>query len=203
MAPPTGTSDQIFSTLEKQYQLPQGLLDSDWAAESGRGRHMLSSAGAQGHFQFMPGTAREYNLQDPNNLGQSAVAAARYFSDLLKHYGGDAAKAIAGYNWGQGNLDKDIREWGASWAEHLPQETAGYIKKVLGGIAINQARLGGGDGTVLSQGATPAGGKALTNSTTINVHGSGDPVRTAMAVEQSQRRVNADLVRHFTGAVLA
>jgi hypothetical protein len=132
---PGGTSYSrgLFSSLESQYGLPTGLLDSVWSAESGRGASMMSSAGAMGHFQFMPGTARQYGLQNPYDLVQSANAAARYYSDLLAMFGGDPEKAVAAYNWGQGNLQRDIREHGARWRDFLPQETAQYIAKVFGG----------------------------------------------------------------------
>lgn len=53
---------QLFASLEQRHGLPAGLLDAVWATESSRGKHMLSPAGAQGHFQFMPATAKRYGL---------------------------------------------------------------------------------------------------------------------------------------------
>jgi hypothetical protein len=44
---------------------------------------------------------------------------------------------------------------------------------------------------------------AVNQQTTIHVNGATDPARTAAAVADHQRRVNADLTRHFSGAVLA
>ena len=60
---------QLFASLEQQHGLPAGLLDAVWATESSRGKRMLSPAGAQGHFQFMPATAKQYGLTDANDLG--------------------------------------------------------------------------------------------------------------------------------------
>lgn len=120
--PSSGAAD-LLGGLEQRYGLPKGLLDSVWMAESGRGKNMTSPVGAQGHFQFMPGTAKQYGLKNPNDLGESADAAARMYRDLLKKYGGDLPKALAGYNWGSGNVDK-------KGMGNLPAETRGYIAKI-------------------------------------------------------------------------
>ncbi len=125
-------STALFSQLEAQYKLPSGLLDSVWSAESGRGTNMLSPKGAKGHFGFMDPTAAQYGLTDPNDLNASATAAARMYSDLLKANGGDLNKALAAYNWGQGNLNKS----GLSGA---PAETQDYIAKVEGGMGLTRS----------------------------------------------------------------
>ncbi|MCW3583928.1 lytic transglycosylase domain-containing protein [Burkholderia cenocepacia] len=124
----TAESNSLFSSLESQYGLPRGLLDSVWAVESGRGANMLSPAGAMGHFQFMPATAKQYGLANPGDLQQSATAAARMYSDLLKANGGDLDRALAAYNWGQGNLNRG--GLGAA-----PSETRKYIAAVEASMA--------------------------------------------------------------------
>ncbi|QOT75053.1 transglycosylase SLT domain-containing protein [Cupriavidus basilensis] len=131
-APPAGASGQkgsdLFSRLESQYGLPSGLLDSVWATESSRGTgKMVSPAGAKGHFQFMDATAKQYGVTNPFDLGQSATGAAKMYSDLLKSTGGDLPKALAAYNWGIGNVQRQ-------GIEHAPAETQGYIKKVMAGM---------------------------------------------------------------------
>lgn len=117
----------LFGNLEDKYHLPPGMLDSVWLQESSRGRNMLSPKGAKGHFGFMDATARQYGLSDPNDLASSADAAARMLSDLLRKYRGDATLALAGYNWGQGNVDR----LGLSRAG---PETQNYVTQVLGRI---------------------------------------------------------------------
>ncbi|MEF3068063.1 phage tail tape measure protein [Pandoraea apista] len=125
----TAESDALFSRLESQYGLPKGLLDSVWAQESSRGTNMRSGAGAKGHFQFMDATAKQYGLDDPDDLTKSATAAAQMYRDLLKQNDGDLSKALAGYNWGQGNLRR-------KGIENAPKETRNYVDQV-------QARMGG------------------------------------------------------------
>lgn len=121
--PISSGSAGLFSNLEKQYGLPAGLLDRMWNQESGRGKNMLSPKGAMGHFQFMPGTAKQYGVSDPNDLTQSATGAAKYLRDLMGMFGGDINRAVAAYNWGPGN----VQRYGLGAA---PSETRQYLKNV-------------------------------------------------------------------------
>jgi len=141
----------LLSSLERQYGLPAGLLDAVWTQESARGKHMLSPAGAKGHFGFMPRTATEYGIAgQENDLGASADAAARKFRDLLKRYGGNLNTALAAYNAG----DKRVLSGGP-----LPAETIRYIQQIsermgrrdaAAGVQIDQvnvySRAADGDG---------------------------------------------------------
>jgi len=134
----TGTpsnAQALLTELEAQYGLPAGLLDKIWLQESSRGRNMLSPAGAQGHFGFMPKTAKEYGLSNPNDFGDSADAAARKMRDLLRQYGGDLQMATAAYNFGQGNLAR-------TGLAGVPSETRNYVASVSG-APIAQRRGGG------------------------------------------------------------
>ena len=114
--------------------LPSGLLQSIEYTESGGNPNAISRTGAQGAFQFMPGTAKRYGLTNPFDEGQSAQAAQRYMRDLLRMFGGNLEQALAGYNWGEGNVQNDIRRHGSNWKKYLPQETAQYIEKVIAGM---------------------------------------------------------------------
>lgn len=128
----------IMGKLEAMYNLPAGLLRSVALTESGGNQFAISGAGAQGLFQFMPGTARDMGLRgnDVFDPVKSAEAAARYLSMLLQKNGGDLNKALASYNWGIGNVQK----YGMAL---MPQETRQYIPKVLSnmpgaGAQVNQ-----------------------------------------------------------------
>lgn len=120
-----GDPQSLFNLLEQKMGLPLGLLDKVWLQESSRGRNMLSRAGAKGHFGFMDATAKEQGLRDPNNLEQSAAAAARYLSQLMQKYGGDLQMTLAAYNWGMGNLDRN-------GLANAPWETRKYVQDVTG-----------------------------------------------------------------------
>lgn len=145
---------QTFSSLESKYDLPSGLLDSVYSAESSRGKHLVSPKGALGPFQFMPATAAQYGLKgsDVNDTGKAADAAARYLHNLIAQFNGNVPEAIAAYNWGPGNVQR--KGMGA-----LPQETSDYISKVLGSMS----------GYVGARTESPkSGNSASTNSVTIN-----------------------------------
>ncbi|HHK9790163.1 TPA: transglycosylase SLT domain-containing protein [Klebsiella pneumoniae] len=116
----------MMGKLEAMYNLPSGLLRSVAITESGGNQFAVSGAGAQGMFQFMPGTARDMGLRgnDVFDPIKSAEAAARYLSMLLQKNGGNLGKALASYNWGIGNVQK----YGMAL---MPQETRQYIPKVL------------------------------------------------------------------------
>lgn len=119
-----------LSMLEAKHKLPSGILDNVWDAESSRGKNLLSPVGAQGPFQFMPATGRDYGLNssgDRMDFHKSSEAAARYLSDLLKMFDGDVKKALAAYNWGP----RKVRDYGLGRA---PKETRDYLHKTMPGL---------------------------------------------------------------------
>lgn len=118
-----------LTQLEQQYGLPAGLLTAQMQAESANNPQAVSPAGAQGLMQFMPSTAQQYGI-DPTNPVQAVQGAARYMGDLLKANGGDINKALAAYNWGQGNLNKN-------GLDNAPAETKAYVQKITQQLASN------------------------------------------------------------------
>lgn len=147
-------ADSRLSAVSQKYGIPQHMLYSVWAQESRKGNMKKSSAaGAKGHFQFMPGTAKAYGISGREwDFDASSDAAARYFQWLLKHYNGDHNKALAAYNWGNGNLDQAIKRYGNDWLSHAPKETQGYVN------SINKMMAYKGRGGMMSR---PLGGQAV------------------------------------------
>lgn len=147
-------ADSRLSAVSQKYGIPQHMLYSVWAQESRKGNMKKSSAaGAKGHFQFMPGTAKAYGISGREwDFDASSDAAARYFQWLLKHYNGDHNKALAAYNWGNDNLDQAIKRYGNDWLSHAPKETQGYVN------SINKMMAYKGKGGMMSR---PLGGQAV------------------------------------------
>lgn len=146
-----------LSKLEETFGLPAGLLRSMVITESGGDTQAVSKAGAKGPFQFMPGTAKDFGLvgDDVFDPEKSAHAAARYMSQLLKMFDGDLGKALAAYNWGQGNVER--KGLGAA-----PQETREYVPKVLS----NLPQPGAG---MAAQARQPIGGSQSTITETTHI----------------------------------
>lgn len=147
-------ADSRLSAVSQRYGIPQHMLYAVWAQESRKGNmKQASAAGAKGHFQFMPGTAKAYGISGREwDFDASSDAAARYFQWLLKHYNGDHNKALAAYNWGNGNIDKAINRYGNDWLSHAPKETQGYVN------SINKMMAYKGKGSMMSR---PLGGQAV------------------------------------------
>lgn len=111
--------DADFTAAEKANGLPAGLLRRMAYQESRFNPSAKSPAGAVGLLQFMPATAKEYGI-DPLNAKQSIAAAGRYMAKLYKMTG-TWSGALAGYNWGIGNVQK-------KGIHNAPAETVAYMK---------------------------------------------------------------------------
>lgn len=84
----------------------------------------VSHAGAQGLMQMMPGTAQRFGLKDPFDQAANVEAGTKYLKWLLKRFDGDVSLALAGYNAGEGAVDK---------YKGVPpyNETQNYVKKIV------------------------------------------------------------------------
>ena len=124
--------DNLFQQAESNYGLPSGLLSTMGFHESGFNPNAVSPVGARGVMQFMPATAQEYGI-DPHDTPAAIDAAGKKMAGLVKYYNGDMAKAVAAYNYGEGNLNNAIAKAGDNWQSALPTETQNYLSRILGG----------------------------------------------------------------------
>ena len=65
-----------------------------------------SHVGAQGLMQLMPPTAKRFGCSDPHDPVANIEAGAKYLRWLLKRFNGNVSLALAGYNAGEGAVDK-------------------------------------------------------------------------------------------------
>ncbi len=124
-----GRKEELFKTVSAKNDeagLPGGLLPAVAETESSWNPKAFNSSGAAGLFQFIPDTANRYGLtaQDRYDPEKSASAAAQYFQDNLKRYGGDIAKSLAQYNGGNAAVTSDGNL-------SLKKETVDYLLKIL------------------------------------------------------------------------
>ena len=126
---PSGTKADAFSGLIDRAAYVHGLdpwlLHAVIRAESAYNPLAVSSKGAIGLMQLMPGTAARYGVRDPWNPEENVYAGARYLRDLMGMFGSDVRLAVAAYNAGEGNVQK--------YGNQIPpfEETRGYVSKVL------------------------------------------------------------------------
>jgi soluble lytic murein transglycosylase-like protein len=85
----------------------------------------VSHVGAQGLMQLMPATAKRFGCENANDAESNVNAGVKYLRVLLKRFDGDVTLALAGYNAGEGNVDK---------YEGVPPfgETQNYVRVITG-----------------------------------------------------------------------
>lgn len=75
-------------------------------AESAYNPNALSRVGAQGLMQLMPATARRFGVANVFDIRQNIRGGVQYLAWLLKRFDGNLVLAAAGYNAGEGAVDK-------------------------------------------------------------------------------------------------
>jgi len=66
---------------------------------------LISPMKARGLMQFMPATARRFNLSNPHDANAAIDAAARYVKQLAAEFDGRLELVLAGYNAGEGAVE--------------------------------------------------------------------------------------------------
>lgn len=132
--------DALIANSASHYNIDQNVFRRMLHTESGLDPNIVNrKSGAAGIAQFMPGTARMFGI-DPMDPGQAIPAAAHYLRMNLNQFDGSYAHALAAYNWGPGNVQKN----GVGAA---PPETQQYVASITGNGPIPRAGPGGGGGT--------------------------------------------------------
>ena len=114
--------EPIIAEASSRYGVETGLIKAVIKAESNFNPTAVSSAGAQGLMQLMPGTARSLGVNDSFDPEQNVMAGTRFLRDLLNRYNGNMDSALAAYNWGPGNVDRK--------PGNMPRETQDYLARV-------------------------------------------------------------------------
>jgi soluble lytic murein transglycosylase-like protein len=109
--------------LSEKYGVDPHLARAVMRLESGGNPNAVSSAGALGLMQLMPGTARGLGV-DPADPKRNLEGGIKYLAQLADKYDGDYVKTLAAYNAGSGRVD--------SYGGVPPfPETERYVKNVL------------------------------------------------------------------------
>lgn len=123
-----------YASLEEKYGLPKNILAALSMQESRGNSNAVSPVGARGAFQFMPSTAKAFEV-DVKDIGSSAEGAAKYLNKLLKMFNGNLELAVNAYNWGEGRVQKYLK----GDIKNKPAETQGH----WAGVSKYRSHLGG------------------------------------------------------------
>ena len=94
------------SAAAREFGVDEAIVRAIIHAESAFNPNALSRVGAQGLMQLMPATARRFGVGNPFDAGQNIRGGVQYLAWLLKRFKGDLTLAAAGYNAGEGAVDK-------------------------------------------------------------------------------------------------
>jgi Transglycosylase SLT domain len=113
---------RLIETAALANDLPSDIFTRLIWRESSFRPHVVSVAGAQGIAQFMPGTAQDWNLDDPFDPEKAIPVSAAYLKAMKGQFG-NWGLALAAYNAGPKRL-QDFFDKG----RFLPPETEDYVR---------------------------------------------------------------------------
>ena len=119
----TSLARRVLVNAER-WRIDANMLVAIVAVESAWHTHAISSAGAIGLGQLMPGTAASLRV-NPRDPAQNLYGAARYLRGLMQRFGSHYDEIFAAYNAGP----KAVSEYGG-----IPpyDETEHYVVRVAG-----------------------------------------------------------------------
>ena len=119
-----GRYAEVIDRAARDYRVDPILLAAVARTESSFDPLAVSPKGASGLMQLMPQTATRFGVTDVFDVTQNVDAAARYLRWLLERFAGRTDLALAGYNAGEGAVDR--------FAGIPPfPETQDYVRQVL------------------------------------------------------------------------
>jgi soluble lytic murein transglycosylase-like protein len=98
--------DSYIVEAGRRHGVDPVLLYATMHQESSFKPRAMSNKGARGLMQLMPATAARFGVQNIWDPQQNINGGARYMRFLLDRFGGDVRLALAGYNAGEGAVDK-------------------------------------------------------------------------------------------------
>lgn len=118
------TYDEYILQAAQIYDLDPLLLIAQMKQESSNKSHAVSPKGAKGLMQLMPDTAKRFGVKNIYSPKQNIFAGAKYMRWLINRFG-DVKLALAGYNAGEGTVEK--------YGRQIPpyRETQAYVAKIM------------------------------------------------------------------------
>lgn len=116
--------DDLIVQHAQAQNLRADLVRAVVQVESGYNPRALSSKGAMGLMQLMPGTARQLGVRAPFDPEENIRGGTTYLRQLLERFDGNEELALAAYNAGPMAVDR--------YGNQVPpyRETRDYVRKV-------------------------------------------------------------------------
>ena len=116
--------DSYIRDSAQRHGVDPALLKAMMHTESSFNPNARSPVGAQGLMQLMPATARRFKVSNAWNPSENIEGSAKYLAWLMRRFNNKVEFAVAGYNAGEGNVDK---------YKGIPpfKETRNYVKSVM------------------------------------------------------------------------
>jgi len=116
--------DLIILRAGEREAVDPRLIHAVIQQESRYDPNATSAVGARGLMQLMPDTGKRFDCKDLKDEACNVEAGTKYLAWLLKRFNGDVSLALAGYNAGEGAVDK---------YKGIPpyHETENYVKKIV------------------------------------------------------------------------
>jgi soluble lytic murein transglycosylase-like protein len=129
-APPAAAPADISRAIQDasaRHSVSTPLVEAVAWQESRFRQNAVSSKGAMGVMQLMPGTARQLGV-DASDLKGNIDGGVAYLGQMLSQFGGDLPRALAAYNAGPGA----VQRYGG-----VPPyaETQAYVRAILGRLS--------------------------------------------------------------------
>ena len=154
--------DAYIRASAARHGVDPGLMKAMMHTESAFNPNARSPVGAQGLMQLMPATARRFKVSNPWNPADNIEGSAKYIAWLMKRFNNNVEFAVAGYNAGEGNIDK---------YNGIPpfKETRNYVKSVMSRYhSLYKNDSGFSGGTMSASNATPNNGMQTVSYGTSN-----------------------------------
>jgi soluble lytic murein transglycosylase-like protein len=132
-----------------EHGVPFDLVSREiWQESRFNPKAVNSGSGAQGIAQFMPATAAQLGI-DPMDPTEAIPAMVKYLTTIQDYVVDNTdldsatwAMALAGYNWGMGNVVKAVNAYGDQWLVYAPTETRNYVGQILSDVPVEDLPAG-------------------------------------------------------------
>ncbi len=126
-----------ISAAARRFGVEEAIVRAVMHAESAFNPNALSHAGAQGLMQLMPATARRFGVTNAFDPAQNIQGGVEYLAWLLKRFNGDLTLAAAGYNAGEGAVDRHKGVPPYAETRRYVQRVAMLAERYRGNLAAN------------------------------------------------------------------